>query len=86
MIGLLCLGKPDFDAIKPFRADPFFRHALNMNKVPSEVTLRQRLDAGGRFVRSDFKRGIRADDQATCAPADSLPSKLYSSRRRCIAL
>jgi hypothetical protein len=24
MIGLLCLGKPDFDAIEPFREDEFF--------------------------------------------------------------
>ncbi len=44
MIGLLCLGKPDFEAIKAFRGDEFFRRALGLKKIPSEGTLRQRLD------------------------------------------
>jgi hypothetical protein len=44
MIGLLCLGKPDFQAIEAFRDDEFFRRALDMKKIPSEGTLRQRLD------------------------------------------
>jgi hypothetical protein len=44
MIGLLCLGKPDFEAIEAFREDDFFRRALGLTKVPSEGTLRQRLD------------------------------------------
>jgi hypothetical protein len=44
MIGLLCLGKPDFEAIEAFRPDEFFRRALGLKKVPSEGTLRQRLD------------------------------------------
>jgi hypothetical protein len=50
MIGLLCLGKPDFEAIEPFRADSFFSTSLNLSAVPSEGSLRQRLnDAQGRF-------------------------------------
>ena len=44
MIGLLCLGKPDFTAIEPFRSDPFFQTSLQLEAVPSEGTLRQRLD------------------------------------------
>ena len=44
MIGLLCLGKPDFEAIEAFREDEFFRRSLGLKKVPSEGTLRQRLD------------------------------------------
>jgi hypothetical protein len=44
MIGLLCLGKPDFEAIEAFREDGFFRQALDLTKIPSEGTLRQRLD------------------------------------------
>ena len=44
MIGLLCLGKPDFEAVEAFREDEFFRHALGLKKIPSEGTLRQRLD------------------------------------------
>ena len=50
MSGLLCLGKPDFDAIEPFRNDPFFKQSLGLNLVPSSPTLRQRLDkARGTF-------------------------------------
>lgn len=50
MIGLICLGKPDFDAIEPFRDDPFFLQSLDLNSVPSSPTLRQRLDsAQGAF-------------------------------------
>ena len=43
-IGLLCLGKSDFNDIEAFRGDEFFRRALGLRKVPSEATLRQRLD------------------------------------------
>ncbi|MBN2327071.1 MAG: transposase, partial [Candidatus Omnitrophica bacterium] len=46
----LCLGKPDFAAIEPFRNDWFFSTSLDLSSVPSEGTLRQRLDnAEGRF-------------------------------------
>ena len=43
MIGLICVGKPDFDAIEPFRDDPFFIQSLGLAAVPSSPTLRQRL-------------------------------------------
>jgi len=50
IIGLLCLGKPDFAAIELFRHDWFFSTNLGLSSVPSEGTLRQRLDdAEGRF-------------------------------------
>jgi len=50
MIGLICLGKPDFDAIEAFRDDPFFLQSLGLDSVPSSPTLRQRLDsARGAF-------------------------------------
>ena len=47
MIGLLALGKPDFDAIEAFREDDFFSYSLGIPHVPSSPTLRQRLDLGG---------------------------------------
>lgn len=50
MIGLICVGKPDFDAIEPFRDDPLFATSLGLNVVPASPTLRQRLDsANGAF-------------------------------------
>lgn len=44
-LGLLCLGKNDFDAIENFRGNDFFMRALGLRGVPSSPTLRQRLDA-----------------------------------------
>jgi hypothetical protein len=44
-LGLLCLGKNDFDAIENFRDNAFFKLALGLRDVPSSPTLRQRLDA-----------------------------------------
>jgi hypothetical protein len=43
-LGQLCLGKSDFAAIEGFRQDRFFLEALGLKQVPSEPTLRQRLE------------------------------------------
>lgn len=43
--GLMCLGKPDYDAIEPFRDNPFFTQSLGMSNCPSSATIRQRLEA-----------------------------------------
>jgi len=42
--GLLAQGKSDFVAIEQFRADDFFRESLGNKHVPSEGTMRQRMD------------------------------------------
>lgn len=47
MIGLLCLGKSDYAAIEPFRRESFFARALGLSRLPSEETLRQRMDQLG---------------------------------------
>ena len=44
-LGLLCLGKNDFDAIESCRTDAFFMRSLGLKTVPSSPTLRQRMDA-----------------------------------------
>ncbi|HRR42724.1 MAG TPA: IS1380 family transposase, partial [Syntrophales bacterium] len=43
LLGLLCLGKPDYDAIEAFRGVPFFEYSLGIGQCPSSPTLRQRL-------------------------------------------
>ena len=43
-LGLLCLGKSDFQAITSMRDDDFFQQALGIGRVPSTERLRQRLD------------------------------------------
>ena len=43
-VGLLCTAKSDFDAIENRREDTFFKTALDVGKVPSAPSLRQRFD------------------------------------------
>lgn len=43
-VGLLCLGKSDFEAIENFRKDRYFRTSLGIKQMPSSARLRQRLD------------------------------------------
>lgn len=51
IVGLLSLGKSDFEAIEPFREDRFFKAALGLQKIPGSVWMRQRLDAKAGAVR-----------------------------------
>jgi len=44
MLGLLCLGKSDYEAISSMRADDYFKQSLGIRGVPSPERLRQRLD------------------------------------------
>ena len=46
-LGLLTLGKNDFEAIEGFRSQRFAHQALGLRAVPSSATLRQRFDAFG---------------------------------------
>jgi len=45
-IGMLCMGKPDFEAIHEMADDlDFYKMALGITRsIPSEATLRQRMD------------------------------------------
>lgn len=47
MMGLLCLGKSDYADIEAYRHEQFFSRALGLKKLPSEETLRQRMDQLG---------------------------------------
>lgn len=62
MIGLISMGKPDFDAIEGFREDPFFLAALGLDDCPSSPCLRQRLDLIGTsyndVIKKEVMRGI----------------------------
>jgi len=63
MLGLLCMGKPDYEAIEAFRDVPFFGYSLGIGQCPSSPTLRQRLDvvkgAFDRIVKEESARLIR---------------------------
>lgn len=49
-LGLLCLGKSDYEAITAMRDDDYFKHAMGINNVPSSERLRQRLDEGAEAL------------------------------------
>ena len=50
-VGLLTLGKSDFEAIEAFRGDRFFREALGIGQVPGSVWLRQQLETHAAALR-----------------------------------
>lgn len=56
-LGLLCLGKSDFDAITGRRHDEFFRYALGLEAVPSSETMRQRMDDKAVPFREAVNKG-----------------------------
>tara|TARA_R110000868_G_C10881300_1_gene762973 strand:+ start:156 stop:1460 length:1305 start_codon:yes stop_codon:yes gene_type:complete len=43
-LGLICLGKSDFEAVEQTRHDPFFRAAMGIKQPISSARLRQRFD------------------------------------------
>jgi hypothetical protein len=76
MIGLIGVGKPDYDAIEIFRSKPdFFMKALGVSGVPSSPTIRQRLDLIGHAAEEDLKEESAALVEST-APA---VTPLYTS-------
>jgi len=77
-IGLLCLGKSDFEAIEAFRQDPYFAAALDVDQVPSAVTLRQRFDAhAAAFIEPIIEASI-AFLQRMAAPITPLANGLVA--------
>jgi hypothetical protein len=56
MVGLLCSGKTQFEAIEPFRQDPFFAQSLDLDACPASATLRQRMDFFGDALNDMIKR------------------------------
>jgi len=50
-VGLLAMGKSDYEAITNRRKDDYFKESLGIDKVPSAETLRQRLDEAAPALR-----------------------------------
>ena len=49
-LGLLCLGKSDYQAIAAMREDDYFKQALGIGRMPSVERLRQRLDEASGLI------------------------------------
>ena len=61
MIGLISIGKPDYDAIEIFRSkQDFFTKALGISGCPSSPTIRQRIDLIGQQADIIIKEGSAA--------------------------
>ncbi|OQX11375.1 MAG: transposase, partial [Desulfobulbaceae bacterium A2] len=43
-LGLLCLGKSDFEALSGMQGDAYFQQAMGIKTLPSVERLRQRMD------------------------------------------
>jgi len=43
-LAMLCIGKNDFEAINTIESEGYFMTAMDINNIPSEATLRQRMD------------------------------------------
>ena len=77
-IGLLCLGKSDFDAITGRRYDDFFAQALDVLAVPSSETLRQRMNVKAEMFIKTINRASttllrRANPQITPIHTGQVP-------------
>ena len=67
-LGLLCVGKNDFEAINTLDSELFYTQALGLKALPSEATLRQRMDRyAAEYLpiidkaSDDFLKSIRPD-------------------------
>ena len=73
-LGLLCLGKSDFEAVSNVREDEFFAAALNVGAVPSAETLRQRMDERAEVflpLVSEASVSFLENAQVPCTPLET---------------
>jgi hypothetical protein len=71
-LGLLALGKSDFEAVSNMREDPFFRQALDLKRVPSAARLRLRLDQHAEALMARVDEALVAFLQAAQVPVTAL--------------
>ena len=67
-LGLLCLGKSDYQAIAAMREDDYFKQALGIGRMPSVERLRQRLDDAGAALVPVINRCSRTMLKGLKAP------------------
>lgn len=53
MVGLFCMGKTDYADVESHRDDVVFKESLELPSVPSEETLRQRLDDAAQTITDE---------------------------------
>ena len=94
-LGLLALGKSDFEAMEAFRRDRFFQEALGIHQVPGSVWLRQQLEAYAEGLREHtdawsvrlLRRSqapITADNGYACLDFDTFVMDNSGSKKECV--
>lgn len=91
-LGLLSIGKNDFDTIENSRDDKFFSYAMDVDQVPAAATLRQRLDKYATefqdFIKKatvDFRKNTQAKITASNTghiPLDANVTSMDNSRTK----
>lgn len=56
-LGLLCIGKSDYEAITGMRNDDYFKTSLGIKNVPSAERLRQRFDEDSQMFQQVAQKG-----------------------------
>jgi hypothetical protein len=73
-VGILALGKSDFEALTGFKNDTWFKTAMGIKKVPSTETLRQRLDRHAQALEALIPANTVQLLKSIGAPVTPLPS------------
>jgi hypothetical protein len=71
-VGLLCIGKSDYEAITDRVGDEYFKKALGIKRVPYAETLRQRMDSYAKPFREVIEACAVEMIKRSRAPVSSL--------------
>jgi len=74
-LGLLCIGKSDYEAVENMREDEYFKEALGIKDVPSEATLRQRFDERAGDLEPAVSESLVDPVREIEAPVSGLETK-----------
>lgn len=94
-LGLLTLGKSDFEAIEAFRRDRFFQDALVIGHVPGRVWLRQPLERHAAVLREhtddwsvrlirQSEAPITAENGFVCLDFDTFVMNNSGTQKECV--
>ena len=94
-LGLLTLGKSDFEAIEAFRRDRFFQEALVIGHVPGSVWLRQQLERHAAVLREhtddwsvrlirQSEAPITAENGFVCLDFDTFVMNNSGTKKECV--
>jgi len=84
LCGLLAQGKTDFDHIREFKEDEFFKNALGINRIPSAETLRQRFQT--LALRTDLAKELPKCSIALWKKTGMTPDIIEKNERKWVRI